>query len=260
MQNFDLKEEIRSYWSDQAIHFDKLPAHQIEKRYGVPEWKNMLRAALQLEADGDLEGMEALDIACGTGEISQVLCGLHAKVTGIDFAGPMLDAARQKLRGKAWTGLHADAENPFVLEDHQFDIAITRHLCWTLVDPQLAYASWFRVLKPRGQLIVIDGNWSQTVSRWQRIRNWIAGQIDTNMPASFTDSQRHSEIVSRLPYSEGLSANRLRHDLERVGFTKMTEIDISALYSKGMDAWSLAERLRQTSENRFGVIAEKPAE
>lgn len=259
MQNYDLKEEIRTYWSDQATHFDALPAHKIEERYGMPEWQSMLRSVLQLGPNGNLVGAKVLDIACGTGEISKVACELGANVTGIDFSGPMLEVARKKLRGRTWEGLHTDAEDPIVLEDHQFDFAITRHLCWTLVNPQSAYKSWFRVLKPSGRLIVIDGNWSQSLSWWQNFRNWIAGQIDVNMPASFADSNKHSQIVSRLPYSNGLSADRLCEDLKATGFVDVSDFDVSALYSRGMRSWSLAERLRQTSENRFGIIAAKPA-
>ncbi|MEM9635035.1 MAG: class I SAM-dependent methyltransferase [Pseudomonadota bacterium] len=260
MRNYDLKEEIRTHWSEQAGTFDDLPAHKIEDRYGLPEWQSMLRQALRLEVADDLQGIEALDIACGTGEISKVLCSLGANVVGVDFAEPMLEVARKKLKEQAWKGLHADAESLLVLDDNLFDIAITRHLCWTLVDPISAYANWFRVLKPGGKLIVIDGNWSLSVSWWQRVCNWVAERIDIHERPELTYSRQHLKIVGRLPYSDGLSFQIICRELTQAGFVEISRFDLSSLYREGMRAWRLADRLRQTSENRFGLVATKRVE
>lgn len=74
--NFTLKGEIRDYWSDRAATFDESALHKIEDRHGMPEWHRLLRGALGLGSKGRLDGWQALDIACGTGEISRVLTGL----------------------------------------------------------------------------------------------------------------------------------------------------------------------------------------
>ena len=50
----------------------------------------------------------------------------------------------------------ADAEHlPF--PPGSFDLAISRHLLWTLAHPEAAIDEWIRVLRPGGRLVVIDG-------------------------------------------------------------------------------------------------------
>ena len=50
----------------------------------------------------------------------------------------------------------ADAEQlPF--PPRSFDLAISRHLLWTLPHPEAAIDEWIRVLRPGGRLVVVDG-------------------------------------------------------------------------------------------------------
>jgi ubiquinone/menaquinone biosynthesis C-methylase UbiE len=38
-----------------------------------------------------------------------------------------------------------------------FDLAISRHVLWTLPHPEAAIEEWIRVLRPGGRLVVVDG-------------------------------------------------------------------------------------------------------
>lgn len=255
-RNFSLKEEIRAYWSERAADFDLSPAHRIEERYGVREWRRFLRKAFGLGRAGGLDGRHVLDIACGTGEISRVLTGLGAEVTGVDFSETMLARAREKLAGRGWTGIHADAEALFPLADGSFDFAVTRHLAWTLTDPAAAFAEWRRVLKPGGALLVIDGDWVTPHSRWWKARRWLALRLGAKPEArSKEDSAVFQSILRRLPYRAGLKADILRAELEAAGFTQFRELKVNHLYGRGMRGHGAAERLLLSSEYRFAIVA-----
>src|SRR5262249_5308632 len=41
-----------------------------------------------------------------------------------------------------------------------FDLAISRHVLWTLPHPEAALDEWIRVLRPGGRLVVIDGQFN----------------------------------------------------------------------------------------------------
>lgn len=253
--NYDLKEDIRDYWSRRAATFDSSPSHKIEDRYGMPEWHRLLRQAFGLGQSVDLSGQKALDIACGTGEISRMLCGFGAEVTAIDFSETMLERARTKLAGQKWSGMLADAEQLALLPDDTFDVAVTRHLVWTLTDPQAAFAEWRRVLKPGGRLLIVDGDWTAEKGAFLRIRHWLAGLL---VPASYgdgADRERHRTIVKQLHYSGGLNADLLKLDLGDAGFTEFKTLSVSRLYSAGMRGVSLPDRLRLSSANRFALVA-----
>ncbi len=70
----------------------------------------------------------------------------------------MLAEARRKAadRGASIRFEEADAEQlPFMAGS--FDLAISRHVLWTLQHPEAAIAEWIRVLRPGGRLVVVDG-------------------------------------------------------------------------------------------------------
>lgn len=254
-RNYTLKDEIRTYWSDRAPVFDHSTSHRIEDRYGMPEWHRLVRTAFDLGPRESLDRHRALDIACGTGEISRVLTSLHAEVTAVDFSETMLAIARIKLDGQNWQGVLADAEALHPLADDSFDVAVTRHLAWTLTDPAAAYAEWRRVLKPGGRLLIVDGNWAAQKGRWTRLRRWLADRIETAVAKSGEEARRHDEILRQLFYAEGLTATVLKDDLRGAGFQKFTDLSVNRLYGAGMRGASLAERLRQSGAHRFAFVA-----
>lgn len=257
-QNFDLKEEIRSYWSGRAETFDDSASHRIEDQYGLPMWQALLCRSFGLGQGQTLVGKQVLDIACGTGEISRVLCSLGAEVTGLDFSETMHAKAKVKLSAQTWTPLLCDAENLAGVADNMFDFAVTRHLAWTLTDPTQAYAEWCRVLKPGGRLLIVDGDWSHKFSLRYRIQRRIAQLLSALPERSADDLATDQKIRTRLPYRDGLSKEHLRSELVSAGFETVQETSVAALYGAGMRAWPIATQLRQCSENRFALVCTAP--
>ncbi|MBU2866997.1 class I SAM-dependent methyltransferase [Pacificibacter marinus] len=255
MNNFTLKDEIRSFWSDRAADFDLSVSHQIEPQFGVPEWHRFIETAFGLEG-AQFNGQKVLDIACGTGEISRVLVGLGADVTAVDFSETMLARAQEKLNDQTWRAVQADAEALHPIVDSTFDFAVTRHLAWTLTNPVTAYQEWRRVLKPGGQLLIVDGNWVAGKSNLQRVKNWIADRISERRPRSVKEISAHRAIVSRLPYGAGLTAERLQADLRLGGFQSFRLLEVDRLYRAGMRGHPIAARLRQSAENRFAMVVQ----
>ena len=102
--------------------------------------------------------LEALDAGCGTGFLSFELAARGHRVTGVDFAPAMLAEARRKAAQRTVSVRfeEADAEHlPFPAGS--FDLAISRHVLWTLPHPEAAIDEWIRVLRPGGRLVVVDG-------------------------------------------------------------------------------------------------------
>jgi ubiquinone/menaquinone biosynthesis C-methylase UbiE len=144
--NRDLRDEIRDYWSDRAATFDLDPGHRIGSGAERAAWMALFRRHL-----GEARGRRLLDLASGTGEIALLCHDLGYRVTGLDWAEPMLDRARAKAKaaGAEVTFLQADAERTMLPAASQ-DVIVTRHLVWTLVDPAAAFSEWLRVLGAGG--------------------------------------------------------------------------------------------------------------
>src|SRR5262249_14917292 len=57
------------------------------------------------------------------------------------------------------TVLHGDAAEPPV-GGRRFDVVLCRHLLWTLPDPGAALRRWAGLLRPGGQLVLVEGRWA----------------------------------------------------------------------------------------------------
>lgn len=247
--NRDLRDDIRDYWSDRAATFDDDPGHRIDDGAEMAAWEVLFRRHL-----GDGDGRALLDLASGTGEISRLCQRLGFAVTGLDWAEPMLERARAKLPGV--TFIQADAERT-TLPSASMDVIVTRHLVWTLVDPMAAFAEWFRVLKPEGKLLIVDGDF---VSRG------LLGRIFQRMvptgshSAMFTtNAERHKDILARVHFSGGARADQVAALLSSSGYDEIT-IDkrLAPIHRAQATHFDWRKSLLRRSEHRYAICATKP--
>lgn len=202
--NRNLRDEIHDYWSDRAETFDSDPGHKIAEGAELAAWMSLFRHHL-----GDSNGRRLLDLASGTGEITKLCQQLGFSVTGLDWSEPMLDRARTKVPEA--TFLQADAERT-MLPEASFDVVVTRHLVWTLVNPADAFAEWLRVLAPGGQLLMIDGDFVT--------RGWLARLLTRRSPPGARGmAARHQHILSQVYFSNGARADLVTSLLSDAGFT-----------------------------------------
>jgi len=97
----------------------------------------------------------ALDLACGTGEISARLARMlpRARITGVDLIEPHLERARKRCRrfGRRVQFLNADAfKLPF--RSGAFDFVINRHMLQAVPDAERVLREAARVLRPGGRI------------------------------------------------------------------------------------------------------------
>lgn len=184
-QTNSVKHQVAAHWNRRADHFDADFGHSIRTPAERAAWDRVLD--LVLPAGGVLE---ALDIGCGTGFLSLELASLGHRVTGIDFAPAMIAKAQKKAVERRFPirFAEADAEQlPFAAAS--FDVAVSRHLLWTLPHADTAIDEWIRVLRPSGRLIVIESQ-----------------AIVTASPEPLDDARRSGEyaaIGDRLPFVGG---------------------------------------------------------
>ena len=253
--NFGLREDIIAYWSDRAETFDQSFGHGISAGAEEQAWAGLIWGAIGAAP------RTVLELACGTGEITRVLLGLGYSVTAIDFAEPMLARARAKLGHHPAVRFRlGDAEN--CLEpDARYDAVISRHLVWTLLRPQETLRDWFRVLKPGGVLVVIDGNWSEPnwfgklYAQMSGVIDRLAGRRDV-LSSEMRD--RHRDILRQLPFADGLTQARLTPMLKEAGFTDIAPLSARQLLGAQSRAGTIADTLRLFGHERLYLRARRP--
>ena len=117
------------------------------------KWRRIVVERAALPPQGSL-----LDIAAGTGDIAfeALKTAPAANVVGADFALGMMQVGKRRWpygQRVVWTG--ADALRlPFA--DACFDAVVSGYLMRNVVDISQALAEQWRVLKPRGRIVILD--------------------------------------------------------------------------------------------------------
>ena len=225
-----VKQQVAAHWERRAPHFDEDFGHSIRTPAERAAWDRILD--LVLPARGALD---ALDAGCGTGFLALELAARGHRVTAVDFAPAMLAEARRKAaeRGASIRFEEADAEQlPFA--SGAFDLAISRHLLWTLPHPEAAIDEWIRVLRPGGRLVVVDG------------------QFDVGAPAESPESARtsveYAAVGDHLPFFGGRPREEIEallraHGLVNVGSDPL--LDLVAAQEQRMVAEGRERRTRR---------------
>lgn len=260
--NFTLRDEIKAYWSARAATFDQSPGHEIFSEEERTAWHALIERHL-----GRGNGRKALDLASGTGVISHLMDDLGYRVTGIDWAEPMLERARAKAaaRGRTIRFHLGDAENTLEADD-SYDVIVTRHLVWTLVDPEACFREWLRVLKPGGKLLVIDGDFVNT-GLAERLVKYLAAFVERiglvkaqapHAPAAMTGT--HESILSRVHFSDGARVDAVSRLLAEAGFSPVTcETNLRQIHKAQASHFGFFKAVARGLQHRYTVVAEKPA-
>lgn len=252
--NYDLIEDIRDYWSRRAKTFDLAFGHKIADGLEAKAWAQPMRDHLG-EAPSRI-----LELACGTGEVTRLVHDLGHDVTALDFSEDMLAVARAKHAGKERLRfLLADAGQTMEPDAH-YDAILCRHLVWTLVEPEAAFADWLRILRPGGRILIYDGDWAKPKSSGR----WVAKLLalwDRLSPDDYYDgpsSERHKTIMERLPFGNGLTFERLAPMLEAAGFEAIKQLSHDPIAQAQRRTCGLRDNLRTRVYKRFILVAEKP--
>ena len=166
----------REAWDEWAGEFEEAGHRawaQVDPTWGLWDFPE---ADVQLFPDG-LDGLDCVELGCGTGYISAWLARLGARPVGIDNSSAQLRAARRFQRefDVTFPLVHGDAERlPF--PDASFDFAISEYGASIWCDPYRWIPEAARVLRPGGRLsFLVNG----TILM-------LCAEDDENVPASNT--------------------------------------------------------------------------
>jgi len=118
-------------------------------RFYDDHFAGVTRQAIEplIEGLGDVAKRRLIDVCCGTGDLAEAAAQRGAKVTGVDFAEPMIEIARTRVPAANFEVGDAEKLN---FEDASFDAATCAFGLWHLGEPDSAILEAARVLKPGG--------------------------------------------------------------------------------------------------------------
>lgn len=176
------------------------------------------RRAVDRLLEGAAPGGTWLDSCAGTLDLSVELAdrpGFSGTVLGFDFAYPMLDAGRSKLRGRNIEPACADALR-LPLRDGSVDGAMVAFGVRNLADLDAGLREFARVIRPGGKLVVLEFMTPQ----WQPFRALYLAYFRRILPLIGRLVSRHGSAYTYLPESvlQFPEPAELAHRMERAGF------------------------------------------
>lgn len=109
-------------------------------------------------AEADRIGGRVLDVGIGTG-LSLLDYKRSTKICGVDISEPMLRRAHERVRkhnlGNVETLAVMDAKN-LAFPDNHFDAVVAQYVITAVPDPEATLDDFIRVLKPGGELILVN--------------------------------------------------------------------------------------------------------
>ena len=120
--------------------------------FGIPE-------SVARVLPDDLDGLDTIELGCGTGYVSAWLARRGARPIGIDNSEQQLTTARrlQKEHGLEFPLIHGNAETvPY--PDASFDLAISEYGACLWADPYAWVPEAARLLRPGGRLIFLTNS------------------------------------------------------------------------------------------------------
>jgi len=142
---------VRARWDAEADTYDERPDRGLRPGPVRVAWADVLRTVLPPLPT------RIVDLGCGTGSLAVLVAELGYDVVGMDISSRMLERARAQARESDVdvTFLEGDANDP-PLDPATFDVVLGRDVVATLPDPGAALATWARVVRPGGRLVLIE--------------------------------------------------------------------------------------------------------
>ncbi len=108
---------------------------------------------------GEVDGLDVLELACGTAYCSAWLTRSGASVVAVDLSAEQLRTARalQRRTGPTFPLVQADAEH-VPLATASFDLVVSEHGAAAWCDPERWLAEAARVLRPGGRLVFLTNS------------------------------------------------------------------------------------------------------
>jgi demethylmenaquinone methyltransferase / 2-methoxy-6-polyprenyl-1,4-benzoquinol methylase len=220
----DHARRVRNMFASIAARYDLLNhllSGNMDKR-----WRRLVARRLQDALSG--AGAHALDVACGTGDLSLALATVapHAQIIGIDFCRPMLEVAARKPVADGLPTLFVEGDAlrlPF--RDESFDAASIAFGLRNLASVEGGLVELRRVLRPGGRAAILEfsrpvvpGFRSLFQFYFRRVLPRIGGIISGSRGAY----EYLPDSVSRFPDQKRLAAMMREVGFEEVEYQNLT--------------------------------------
>jgi SAM-dependent methyltransferase len=154
MRSPDLERNVAAWTKNNAAYTDGSAARSWAKEEIT--WGMFGGSEAELNILGDVQGLDIVELGCGTAYFSAWLAKRGARVVGVDPTPAQLETARRMMRetGIEFELVEAPGES-VPLPDATFDVAHSEHGAAIWADPYVWIPEAARLLRPGGRLVFL---------------------------------------------------------------------------------------------------------
>ncbi len=137
----------KTYWNKLSVNYDRF----IQKHW------NIYNTVLLEKIENNVKsGAVVLDVACGTGLVSEKIAGKSKEVISVDMSENMIAQANIKKEQNQPNNISFNVEDAYKLslDENSCDTVVCINALHNTKHPEKAFSEIKRVLKPEGKLIV----------------------------------------------------------------------------------------------------------
>jgi SAM-dependent methyltransferase len=148
----------RALWAVMNERFTDAAAEEMWARSDVA-WGLFAVPEQDLEVLGELQGLDVVELACGTAYFSAWLARAGARTVAVDLSGEQLATARglQEQLGPVFPLVQGNAEQ-VPLASGRFDLVVSEHGAAAWCDPERWLPEAARLLRPGGRLVFLTNS------------------------------------------------------------------------------------------------------
>ncbi|MBW4582636.1 MAG: methyltransferase domain-containing protein [Tildeniella nuda ZEHNDER 1965/U140] len=142
-----METNVRKQYNQMAALYDRVWSRYVAKTLAfLKDWAQLSPTST------------VLDVACGTGTFERLVLREHPtqSIVGIDLSEKMLDIAQQKCRAFPNVSFQKASVAALPFADRNFDVIVSASALHYFDDPIAALIEMKRVLKPDGELVILD--------------------------------------------------------------------------------------------------------
>ena len=201
------------------------------------------------------ENARVLEIGCGNGAATDLILK-HidpAILVGIDPAPKLICMAKTTFADESRASFAVGTAVKTGQVDAIFDLVIAHTVYSHLEDPQSALVEAHRVLKHGGQLVIFDGDYAETIERFD------GGPFAANVASAFSDMIHAPCIMRRLP-DLAVKAGFIVEDIRPYRYVHTTSAELLLTWlSRSVNATARAATRNEALVRRLSSEIQKRA-
>jgi len=149
---------------NEILQFNDEASIKLLDMYRTPDIKTQRQEFLQFVKSGPEKRI--LDVGSGAGFFTSDLAkavGPSGWVCGIDISNQMLNLARKRCAQQPWVEFRQADATRLPFQEQHFDVVVSMQVLEYVIDIRTALSEFYRVLRPGGQVVLMDTDWDSLV-------------------------------------------------------------------------------------------------